>query len=182
MPYLTPDIDDLNGSPDCRTITVSGDLWLYVSGALSELEKVWNWEEAGTATPEQMADYFKTISDDYATSQCGGGSMNYVSPATVLVNTNQSEGITVWSVLAADLPEGATGVLLQVSISPTANGTFVGGGLGLTPGIKGATTESVTPSMSFFQFLCPVAEQGIRFQITGMGATWSIIVSLVAYL
>ena len=48
-----------------RFINVPGSLWLYVVGALAELAYEYNWEKFGTATPEQMAQFFADILDDF---------------------------------------------------------------------------------------------------------------------
>jgi microcystin-dependent protein len=41
-----------------------------MSGALSELANVRNWEQFGTATPEETADYFQTVWEDFLVSRC----------------------------------------------------------------------------------------------------------------
>jgi hypothetical protein len=66
--WLTPDAADLLETLDTRTIRVPGSLWLYVSGTLSLLCDSENWEQDGDATPEQMAQFFVDVVDEYLTS------------------------------------------------------------------------------------------------------------------
>jgi microcystin-dependent protein len=43
-------------------------LWSYVTGALALLAEAENWEEFGDATPDDMAQFFTDVLDDYAMS------------------------------------------------------------------------------------------------------------------
>lgn len=63
--WLTPDIGQLSNPLTCRKISISGDLWLYVSGALELLADSDNWEQFGSATPDDMANYFTDAIDAY---------------------------------------------------------------------------------------------------------------------
>lgn len=63
--WLTPDIDQLSNPLTCRKISISGDLWLYLTGALELLADSNNWEQFGTATPEEIASYFRDAIDAY---------------------------------------------------------------------------------------------------------------------
>lgn len=80
--WLTPDLELLSNPQDCRKIAVPGDLWYLVQGALELLCIEENWEQHGTATPEQMAQYFMGVVDETAVSECGGESGMFVSNDT----------------------------------------------------------------------------------------------------
>jgi len=59
MPYLTPSSGDLPGISLFTLPVPAGSLGrAIVSGALSELAAVYNWEKSGTATPEAAAQAF----------------------------------------------------------------------------------------------------------------------------
>ncbi|MCB8946168.1 MAG: hypothetical protein H6658_20680 [Ardenticatenaceae bacterium] len=66
--WLTPDASDLAGTPEDRTVSVPPELWPFVSGCLLLLAEVENWEEFGTATPEEMAEYFTNFHDAFIAS------------------------------------------------------------------------------------------------------------------
>lgn len=61
MPYLTP--DTAPGNTRCRVLIIPDDKeWLaLVTGALSELTHAYNFEEFGTATPEETAQAFRDM-------------------------------------------------------------------------------------------------------------------------
>lgn len=61
MPYLTP--DTAPGTTKCRVLIIPDDKeWLaLVTGALSELTHAYNFEEFGTATPEETAQTFRDM-------------------------------------------------------------------------------------------------------------------------
>lgn len=61
MPYLTP--DTAPGTTKCRVLIIPDDKeWLaLVTGALSELTHAYNFEQFGTATPEQTAQAFRDM-------------------------------------------------------------------------------------------------------------------------
>lgn len=63
--WLTPDSDKLTNPLACREIRVSGDLWLYVTGALEKLSDSDSWEQFGSASPDDVAQYFSDVIDDY---------------------------------------------------------------------------------------------------------------------
>jgi hypothetical protein len=72
MPYLTP--DSAPGTTICRTLVIPADTyWLaIVNGALSELCKKWNFEKYGELTPEETAEAFAVMFDDFLASECEG--------------------------------------------------------------------------------------------------------------
>lgn len=76
--WLTPDVEQLTNPLDCRTISVPGDFWLYIQGALGELGKDYRWEQFGTASPGQMAQFFRDVLDGFSDSECGGGGMVFM--------------------------------------------------------------------------------------------------------
>lgn len=65
--YHTPDVLLLGGSVESRVITLPPDLWYLVGGALGELADAGNWEQFGSATPEQMAEFFINVLDNIYT-------------------------------------------------------------------------------------------------------------------
>jgi len=68
--WLTPDLSELSAPVMCREITIPGNLWKYVTGALLELTRSHNWELFGDAAPDQMAEYFESILGNYLNSMC----------------------------------------------------------------------------------------------------------------
>jgi len=68
--WLTPDLTQLSAPVICREIAVPGDLWQFVTGALLELTRSYNWEQHGTASPDESADYFKERLEVYLNSMC----------------------------------------------------------------------------------------------------------------
>lgn len=68
LAWLTPDVADFAGSPVERIISLPGDLFFYVTGALSMLSEENNWEELGDATPQETAEFFQEMLEDYLMS------------------------------------------------------------------------------------------------------------------
>jgi len=71
MPYLTPDT-----APDdtiCRVLRIPYDpMWIaIVDGAVSELVRKFNFEQFGTATPEETASRFLDMYAEYIYTDCG---------------------------------------------------------------------------------------------------------------
>ena len=66
--WLTPEESQLSESQVERTVRLPGSLWSYVTGALNLLAEAENWEEFGDATPEDTAQFFADVLDDYAMS------------------------------------------------------------------------------------------------------------------
>lgn len=69
--WLTPDASILANPQGCRTISVPGDLFYLVTGCLELLAESENWEVFGTATPDEMAQYFRDVIDEHVDSGCG---------------------------------------------------------------------------------------------------------------
>lgn len=185
MPYHTPDIELLNESPDCRQITVSGDLWYLVTGALSELEKVWNWEEVGTATAQEVTEYFKNAIDDYSQSVCASGAMFNNANEQVLVS-EQGTNISSFGITLASLPTGivaGTAVLLQVTTTGSDAGEVTvipqngfGQGQGKTSGTIPSGTNRQLSIMGI------VGTSGLAIQTSsGFGLGYDIIVKLIGW-
>ena len=91
MPYLTP-----NSAPSdnkCRTISIPDDpQWLaIVNGALLELTRASNFEEFGSLTPQETADFFFDMFNSYLESECA------VLPIGMIATFAQSD---------AGLPDG----------------------------------------------------------------------------
>lgn len=70
MPYLTP--ENIPGDDICRPLFIpaSPDWLAIVSGALTELVKVWNWEQQGTITVQQAVDRMQQMIDTYYAEDC----------------------------------------------------------------------------------------------------------------
>jgi microcystin-dependent protein len=68
--WLTPDLTLFSAPVQCRTIELPGDLWQYITGALLPLTYVTNWEQFGTATPTESAEYFQNVIGEYLISMC----------------------------------------------------------------------------------------------------------------
>jgi len=56
MPYLTP--ETIPADTICRVLFIPNEREIIanVTGALQELSYVWNWEQSGAITPQEMAD------------------------------------------------------------------------------------------------------------------------------
>lgn len=63
--WLTPDTALFSESHEERTISLPGSLWYLIGGALDMLADAGNWEEIGDATPEESAQFFANILDDF---------------------------------------------------------------------------------------------------------------------
>lgn len=68
--WLTPDLSLFSESQDCRVIRLPGSLWYLVSGALLYLTESGNFEQFGTATPEETAEFFQQVYEDFLMSKC----------------------------------------------------------------------------------------------------------------
>lgn len=68
MPYLAP--GDIPTTFICRRLTIPEDLDIIiaVNGALNELTKAQNWEQTGTATPEDIAALCETMFREFIDS------------------------------------------------------------------------------------------------------------------
>lgn len=66
--WLTPNIETIAEVTLARTICVPASLLSYVGGALELLAEGFNWEEHGTATPEEMATFFREVRDMWGMS------------------------------------------------------------------------------------------------------------------
>lgn len=65
MPWLTP--DSIPGSTTQKTLDIpDNEVWeAAVRGALYELALPQNWEQHGTLTPDQVANRFMEMLDDF---------------------------------------------------------------------------------------------------------------------
>jgi len=65
VPYLTP--DSIPETDDCRSLLIpaSSDWLAIVSGALTELTKTWNWEQAGSVTVAEAVERMQAMIDLY---------------------------------------------------------------------------------------------------------------------
>lgn len=70
LAWLTPDIASLSAPVQCREIVIPGDLWAYITGALWPLTIASNWEQYGTATPDESAAFFQEAIGQYLISMC----------------------------------------------------------------------------------------------------------------
>lgn len=101
--WLTPDLTLFSNPPEARVISVPGDLWYLVSGALGELTDVDRWEQFGSATPYEAAEYFAQVYEDFlVTSPFYIGEMRPFAIATLPSDWLPFDGN---SRLVADFPE-----------------------------------------------------------------------------
>jgi len=70
MPYVTP--DEVPEGDDCRPLSIPASTqWLaIVSGALTELTKMYNWEQAGGISVEDAVARCQQIIDEYYAGYC----------------------------------------------------------------------------------------------------------------
>jgi hypothetical protein len=70
--WLTPEDDSPVGTV-CRTLVIPDDLeWrAIVNGCLSLITDAWNFEQHGSATPEQVAARFTEMFHTYLSEECG---------------------------------------------------------------------------------------------------------------
>ncbi len=70
MPYLTG--NSIPGTFRCKVIRIPDDLTFMdiLNGALLELTYPWNYEKDGALTPQQMADEFFAVYDNFTLEQC----------------------------------------------------------------------------------------------------------------
>jgi microcystin-dependent protein len=66
--WLTPDLDQFSESHVERTISLPGSLWYLIGGCLDLLADAENWEYLGAATPEETADFFAAVVEEWAMS------------------------------------------------------------------------------------------------------------------
>lgn len=69
LAWLTPDSSQLAESLRERYISIPGSLFNYVTGALEELTRPERWEQFGDATPEESADFFLGVWENYLMSE-----------------------------------------------------------------------------------------------------------------
>lgn len=68
LAFLTPDSSQFSESQETRVICVPGSLWFLIGGALFLLAQEYNWEEFGTATAEETAEFFSEVIEEWAMS------------------------------------------------------------------------------------------------------------------
>lgn len=185
MPYLTPDSGDLIAPLMCRQIEASGELFFYISGALAELEKEHNWEQFGTATPSEMADYFKDINDNYINSVCGGSSgMQSISGITVnLFGDYSFTGNITRSITHASLPQDAqqaTAIYVNMTLNSTLGQSayiYVTDGAHARQFFRPVGTQDIV-----YSFLCPMSNGASVFRAFPSGGTMSWTCNLIGWL
>jgi hypothetical protein len=127
LAWLTPDQDDLSAPVEQRAITLSNELWPFVSGALIPLADSRNWEQFGSATPDQMAQYFQDVLYNISPIEMGG-QMNWIEQTTYTVdNVTGHVGAYILDIVHGDLPveaSEATGLLLDVQVTFSAPSSF----------------------------------------------------------
>lgn len=110
MPYLTP--DSAPAGTICRTLVIPDDpFWLsIVTGALSELMHSYRFEQFGTATPEETAERFSQMFDEFVASEC---QMNAAGEIRLFAFTAVPAGwlrCEAQSLLRADYPDLFTAI------------------------------------------------------------------------
>jgi microcystin-dependent protein len=147
--WLTPEESQLSESQVERTIRLPGSLWSYVTGALALLAEAENWEEFGDATPDDMAQFFADVLDDYAMSSFRNVGMivSYCLDVAVPAGWLLLNGQTV---AQADYPELANVVPTSwisgsnIVLPDARNRFLVSSGPGLTTGtVGGANTHTL---------------------------------------
>jgi len=70
VPYLTP--QELPGDDDCRPLSIPANTeWLALfGGALTELTKVWNWQDSGGLTIAETVEKMQEIIDNWYAVPC----------------------------------------------------------------------------------------------------------------
>lgn len=128
--WLTPSLEILSNPLECRRISVPGDLWYLVQGALELLCMEQNWEEYGGATSEEMAQYFMNVLDEFSQSECAevGAVFNWLDDINYdVINGFHSTSINVFDLITENLPEEAreaTALYVNVAMSfPAAGGS-----------------------------------------------------------
>lgn len=66
--WHTPNASQLLENQEGRVISLPGSLWQFVSGALGELTRVELWEAAGDATPDETAQFFASVYEEFLMS------------------------------------------------------------------------------------------------------------------
>lgn len=181
--WLTPDSSLFSNPLDCRTLTIPGDLWLYVQGALEELAKDYNWEEFGDATPEETAQFFMEVMDNFSTSECGGGGMQFISSVqeTIAVYTELTHPTGVINIVPGDLPEYIgvpSSLLLQFTITISDGGLFYVGG----SAYRARQIRNVPGDGAVDRFTCHSPFDGVtRLRVLNPSPSYSIQVDLIGW-
>lgn len=121
LAWLTPDIELLSEPVLCRPINVPGSLFYFVGGALLLLTEIENWEQFGTATPDDMIDFFADMLETFHTGECEP--MPEVGEIRAFITTTVPEN---WLILNGSSYTGGTYPLLE-AVCP--NSWIVGGDL-----------------------------------------------------
>lgn len=145
--WLTPDLSLFSESLDCRVIRVPGSLWYLVSGALLYLTETGNFEQFGTATPEETADFFQQVYEEFLMSQCAYvGELRPFSFSPVpdgwLLLDGTAVSVTDHPVLAAVVPASwlsGGNINLPDMVARSAVGSGTGYDLGDTGGEENHT-------------------------------------------
>lgn len=186
LAWLTPNVADLSAPDATRALTVPNELWPFVSGALYLLTLEHNWEQSGTATPEDMSQLFLEMLNNFNEITVGG-TMNFITTSThQLVSYNGSSANVVFPIYDADLPteaQGASVILVgvelqrltgvtvqQLRMSDQANKPFYT--------IYDTQNSEVTKG----QYLLPMRSGGALFRLTGSGNTAFFEVDLLGWM
>ena len=65
LAYLTPDSSAFSSATVGRSLCIPFELLYLIDGAVQELTKAENFEQFGTATPEECAEYFTELLDTW---------------------------------------------------------------------------------------------------------------------
>lgn len=154
MPWLTPDLP-LPSAYDCRRLRLPANekLIAAVFGAITELTKTYNWEEFGTATPEDVTQLFQQMYLDFAQGgeYCMIGSIVAFATASTPLHTLACDG-AIYN--ASDYPK------LYEVIHPSLH---FGANQFKTPDLteKFLFGAGLSPSTSY-----PVGQVGGQFEVT----------------
>lgn len=107
MAWSTPDSSVFSDPQDCRTIAIPGGLWFFVQGAVEELTKTYNWQEEGTATPEETTQFFMGVLDQFTQSECVQ-QMQFVTTNFIqIINESYTQSGNVFPIVRTMLPLAA---------------------------------------------------------------------------
>lgn len=149
LSWLTPDLALFNAPVRCREISLPGELLQYITGALFPLTIPSSWEQHGTATPDETAEFFHEVFDVYLKSMCAYiGEIRPFAidtlPAGWLLLDGTAVAAATYPDLAAVVPAGwlAGG---NINLPDMAARSLVGVGTGYDLGdVGGAETHALT--------------------------------------
>jgi microcystin-dependent protein len=136
VPFLTPDVSLLSLAKTDRLVSCADGLFFIISGALLELSNANNWEEFGSATAQETADYFFGVYEEFIMSLIVMGQLAGIGAVAGFVTSFVPVG---WLKMDGVLRDGANYPEL-FSVLPTA---WKSGGNVTLPDMAGAVLAGV---------------------------------------